>query len=426
MVSKVSSCLKVLGSLSEPCEDKSHIGNQSSVLEKLDNNVRENMQPDELISSSEQGAFSKTECVDNYGNKFSQNENVDIVCTGNQKSHVLKDAKLNVCKGGTVVSDAGFMPKSVYDADGGSTSLTSPGQHFGKAKHLFLESFDIYGTYVARDVVSVSKELWVGSLGNRAAEALVKSKFEEFGPLVNFLFYPSKKFSLVEYRNILHAVRACGSMQGSSVWGGFLQIRYLDRLIGSKGFTRGIAIGGSRHIYVAKIKNKKDKDEIFDELKAAGLKWPSGITDISGENALLLEFETAVDAATAKFYIRHKAPPDVCSRDTNPPGHQLLVQNIDQSVPDIELTNAFSQFGEVIRCQFNRSESNCFIVYRSEDAAACAKSHLHGARFGLKSLIVESRICSAGSVHDKTVSPIAPLLGQSVPDNSMHHEIRSG
>ncbi|KAJ1285537.1 hypothetical protein BS78_03G287000 [Paspalum vaginatum] len=431
VVSKVSSCLEVLGSLSEPPEDKSHVGNESSVLENPDN-VRENMQSDELISSSEKGALSKTECIDNYGDKSSHNKNVDMVYTDNQKSDRLVDAKLNDCKGVGVVSDIGhqgtkpnlLMPKSVYDPAGGSTSLTSPGQHFEKAKHSYSEPFDIYGSYVARDVISVSKELWVGSLGNRAAEALVRSKFEEFGPLSNFLFYPSKGFSLVEYRNIVHAVRACGYMQGSSIWGGFLQIRYLDRLIGSKGFIRGVAVGESRHIYVAKVRNQKDKDEVFDDLKAAGLKRPCGVTDISGENALLLEFETAVDAATAKVYIRHQAPLDVCSRDMNTPGHQLLVQNIDNSVPDIELINAFSRFGEVVRCQFNRSDSNCLIVYRSEDAAACAKSHLHGARFGLKSVSVELRSCGAGSVHDKIVSTVAPLLGKSVPDNSMHHEIR--
>nr|TKW16963.1 hypothetical protein SEVIR_5G333700v2 [Setaria viridis]TKW16965.1 hypothetical protein SEVIR_5G333700v2 [Setaria viridis] len=432
VVSEVSSCLKVLGSLSEPVEDKSDIGNGSSVLEKLDKNVRENMQPDELVSSSGQGALSKTEKKDSYGDKTSQDKNMDMVHADNQKSDRLADAKMDYCKGVSVVADTAHQgtrsdsvtPKSVYDSAGGSTSLTSPGQHYGKAKHIYSEPFDIYGPSVKRDVISVSKELWVGLLGNRAAEALVRSKFEEFGPLANFLFYPSKDFSLVEYRNIMHALRACGYMQGSSIWGGFLQIRYLDRLIGSKGFIHGIAIGESRHIYVAKVQNQKDKDEVFDELKAAGLKRPCGVTDLSGENALLLEFETAVDAATAKVYIRSQAPADVCSRDKNAPGHQLLVQNIDNSVPDMELINAFSRFGEVIRCQFNRSDGNCFIVYRSQDAAACAKSHLHGARFGMKSIVIESRTWSAGSVHDKTVLPVAPLLGQSFPDNSIHQDIR--
>ncbi|KAF8663802.1 hypothetical protein HU200_055133 [Digitaria exilis] len=433
VVSEVSSCLKVLGSLSDPVEDKSDNRNESSVLEKLDKNVRENMQLDGLVSSSEQGMILKTEKKGNYRDNSLQNKNMDIDHTDNKKSDRLVDANMNYSKGVSVASDTVHQgtrpdpvtPKSVYDSSGGSTSLTSPGQPFGKAKLIYSEPFDIYGAYVKRDVISVSKELWVGSLGNRAAEALVRSKFEEFGPLANFLFYPSKDFSLVEYRNIVHAVRACGYMQGSSIWGGFLQIRYLDRLIGSKGFIRGVAIGESRHIYVAKVKSQKDKDEVFDELKAAGLKRPCGVTDISGENALLLEFETAVDAATAKAYIRSQAPADVCSRDKNAPGHQLLVQNIDNAVPDMELINAFSRFGEVIRCQFNRPDGNCFIVYRSQDAAACAKSHLHGARFGMKSIIVESRMCSAGSVPDKTALPVAPLLGQSFPDNSIHQEIRN-
>ena len=265
VVSEVSSCLKVLGSLSEPVEDKSDMGNESLVLEKLNKNIRENMQPDELVSSSEQGAPLKTEKKDNYGDKSAQNKNTDMVHNDNQKSDRPVDAKMDQCKGASVVSDAAHQgtrpdsltPKSMYASAGGSTSLTSPRQHFGKAKHIYSEPFDIYGAYVKRDVISVSKELWVGSLGNRAAEALVRSKFEEFGPLANFLFYQPKDFSLIEYRNIVHAVRAFGFMQGSSIWGGFLQIRYLDRLIGSKGFIYGMAIGESCHIYVGKVKNQK-------------------------------------------------------------------------------------------------------------------------------------------------------------------------
>ncbi|XP_062206978.1 uncharacterized protein LOC133908821 [Phragmites australis] len=430
VVSEVSSCLKVLGSLSELAEDKSHMGNESSVPEKLDKN-RENTQPDELVSS-EQLMLSKTDSIDIYGEKSLQSKNVCMVHTDEQKSEKLAHAKMDGCKRGTVASDAGHQgarpdvltPKSMYDSAGGSTTLTSPGRHFGKAKHLYSEPFDLYGS-VSRDVISVSKELWVGSLGNRAAEALVRSRFEEFGPLANFLFCPFKDFALVGYRNILHAVHACGYMQGSSIWGGFLQIRYLDRLIGSKGFIGGIAVGESCHIYVAKVNNQKEKDEVFDDLKAAGLKRPCGFTDLSSENALLLEFETAVDAAMAKVYIRRQAHADVCSKDKNTSGHQLLVQNMDKSVPDMEFINAFSQFGEVIRWQFNRLDGYCLIDYRSHDAAASAKSHMHGARFGLKSISVESRTCGAGLIHDKTVLPVAPMLGQGVPDNSSHHEIRN-
>ncbi|KAL6616112.1 hypothetical protein ACP70R_038382 [Stipagrostis hirtigluma subsp. patula] len=429
VVSEVSSCLKVLGSLSEPAD---HMGDESSVLEKLDKNVGENMQPDELTASSDKGMLSNSESTDIYGEKSLQNKNVDMVHSDNQNSEKPADAKMDGCKGDRVVSNVGHQctrpdlltPKSMYDSAGGSTTLTSPGQHFGKAKHLYSEPFDLYGASVSRDVISVSKELWVGSVGNRAAEPLVRSKFEEFGPLANFLFHPSKDFYLVEYRNIIHAVHACGYMQGSSIWGGCLQIRYLDRLIGSKGFIGGVAVGESCHIYVAKVKNQKDKDEVFDELKAAGLKRPCAITDLGSENALLLEFETAVDAATAKVCIRHQGHANVFLKDNNTPGHQLLVQNVDNSVPDVEFINAFSRFGEVIRWQFNRPDGSCFIVYRSHEAASYAKSHLHGARFGLKSISVESRTCSSGSIHDKTVSPVASV-GHNVHDNSIHHEIRN-
>lgn len=433
VVSEVSSCLKVLGSLSEHDEDESHMSSESSVLKKLDKNLGENLPPDKLTCSSEQGMLLKTDSVDSYGRKSAQNKNVQMVHTGDVKTENLADAGIDGCKGGTVVSDAGHQgarpdmhtPKSMYDSAGGSTTLTSPGQHFGKVKHLSSEPSDLYGASVSRDVISVSKELWVGSLGNSAAQALVRSKFEEFGPLANFLFYPSKDFALVEYRNIMHAVQACGYMQGSSIWGGGLQIKYLDRLIGSKEFICGIAVGESCHIYIAKVKNQKDKDEVFDELKAAGLKRPFGFTDISSENALLLEFETAVDAAVAKAHIRRQTHSDVCFQDKNASGHQLLVRNMDNSVPDTEFINAFSRFGEVVRWQFNRLDGSCLIDYRSHSAAACARSHLHGARFGLKSISVESRTYSAGSVHDKTLSPVVPLLARSVSDSSSHHEIRN-
>jgi activating signal cointegrator complex subunit 2 len=428
VVSEVSSCLKVLGSLSL-AEDKCHMETESSVLEKLDKSISENMKSDELISSSEQGVLLKNDSISTHVEKSLQSNNVVVHADG-KISEKQTDANINGWEGSSVVSDAVhngmrpdlLTPKSISDSAVGSTTPTSPGWHFGKAKRLYSELFDIYGVSGSRDVISVSKELWVGSLGNRAAEALVRSKFEEFGPLGNLSFYPSKNFALVEYRNIIHAVRACGNMQGSSIWGGFLQIRYLDRLIGSKGFIGGVAIGDSRHICVAKVKNQKDKDEVFDQLKAAGVKRPCGFTDISSENVLLLEFETAVDAATANVYIRCHAHADLRSKDKRP-GHQVLVQNVDNSVPDVEFINAFTQYGEVIRWQFNRPNGNCLIVYRSHAAAAYAKSQLHGARFGMKSITVESKTCTVGSFHGQT-SSVAPILGQSAPDNSICHDIR--
>ena len=71
-------------------------------------------------------------------------------------------------------------------------------------QNTYSEPFDIYGTCVKRGLISVSKEFWVGSLGNR-----VRSKFEEFGPLANFLLYPSKGFSLVAPACLLANLVVC-------------------------------------------------------------------------------------------------------------------------------------------------------------------------------------------------------------------------
>ncbi|PNT72917.1 hypothetical protein BRADI_2g50890v3 [Brachypodium distachyon] len=370
VLSEVSSCLKVLGSLSELDEDKSHMDCELSVPEKLD-----------------ESAGEKTDNIDSYEGK-----SVQMVHSDDLKTEKLADAKTAGCKGGTAVQ------------------VARP---------------DLYVASVSSDVISVSKELWVGSLGNNAAEALVRSKFEEFGPLTNFLFHPSKDFALVEYGNIMHAVQAVGYMQGSSIWGGGLQIRYLDRLIGSKGFIGGIAVGESCHIYVAKVKNQNEKDDVFGELKSAGLKRPCGFIDISSENALLLEFETAVDAAVAKAHIRRQADSNVSSQDNDTSAYQLFVQNMDKSIPDSEFINAFSRFGEICRWKFNRLDGNCLIDYKLHSAACSAKSHMHGARFGLKSISVESRACSSISVHDKTLSPVIPMSAQSASDSSSCHETRN-
>ncbi|KAL5228002.1 hypothetical protein ABZP36_016267 [Zizania latifolia] len=432
VVSEVSSCLKVLGSLSQ-LDNKSRMGSESLIPDKIDENAGGYLQTDKLVCSSEQGMLLKTDNIGSHGGNSFQNKNAQTVRTDEVKIEKLADVKIDVCKQGTVVSDAGYQvaridmrtPKSVRDSAVGPTTLTSLGQNFGKTKHVNSEPSDLYGAHFSRDVISVSKELWVGSLGTSAAETLVRSKFEEFGPLANFLFYPSKFFALVEYTDIMHAVQACGCMHGASIWGSGLQIRYVDRLIGSKGFISGIAVGESCHIYVAKVKNKKDRDDVFDELKAAGLKRPCGFTDISSENALLLEFETAIDAAAAKAHIRHHLHSEVCSQDTNTSGHQLLVRNMDNLIPDTEFISAFSRFGEVIRWQFNKLDGNCLIDYKSHNAASTAKSHLHGARFGLKSISVESRTSSAGSMHDKTLPPAVPMLAQSVSDSTSHHEIRN-
>lgn len=167
--------------------------------------------------------------------------------------------------------------------------------------------FDFNRNAVSSFVVSASKELWVSCHGTNATESSLKSKFEEFGPLDRFLFYPPKHFALIEYQNITDSIKAHGFMQGSTMWGGSLKVKYLDRGLGSKGFAEGVAVGDSCHVYVGNVLSLQDRDEILSDLANSGMQRPISFVDLRGESAVLMEFGSAEEAAVAKARIRSRA-----------------------------------------------------------------------------------------------------------------------
>ncbi|XP_078176060.1 nucleic acid binding protein isoform X2 [Carex rostrata] len=167
--------------------------------------------------------------------------------------------------------------------------------------------FDFNRNAVSSFVVSASKELWVSCHGTNATESSLKSKFEEFGPLDRFLFYPPKHFALIEYQNITDSIKAHGFMQGSTMWGGSLKVKYLDRGLGSRGFAEGVAVGDSCHVYVGNVLSLQDRDEILSDLANSGMQRPISFVDLRGESAVLMEFGSAEEAAVAKARIRSRA-----------------------------------------------------------------------------------------------------------------------
>jgi len=161
------------------------------------------------------------------------------------------------------------------------------------------------GDPAAMNVFSASKHLWLGSLGYHASETSVRQQLENFGHLEQFLFLPVKNFALVEYSNLMDAIKAREYMQGSTQWGGFLKIKFIDIGLGCRGIVNGVAIGDSCHVYVGKISSHWSKEEILHELMRKGVRNPQMVTDLTSESALLLEFESSEDAAAAMVHIRH-------------------------------------------------------------------------------------------------------------------------
>ncbi|CAA6657518.1 unnamed protein product [Spirodela intermedia] len=285
--------------------------------------------------------------------------------------------------------------------------LASPRQHFSPSSQAVWYSD---GDPAAMDVYSASKQLWFSSLGHDASETVVRLQFEDFGPVKHFYFFEAQDFALIEYRNIMDAVRAREFMG------------FMDSGLGARGAIHGVAIGDSCHVYVGKVSNQHAKEELLQGLIASGLNGPRTVTDLTSESAIMLEFASAEQAALAMEHIRKKRKESRCHghgntslssspciKENNGSFCQLLVRHIDSCLPEEELINAFSIFGELIGWKFIRQSGFCLLDFRSYEAADLAKTRLNGVRFGSMHISVEMRsgsfeIVGSGSVSSPSTS----------------------
>ncbi|XP_024534964.1 uncharacterized protein LOC112340438 [Selaginella moellendorffii] len=253
----------------------------------------------------------------------------------------------------------------------------------------------------AMDVFTASESLWVSLPSSGVTESMLQAQFSIFGDLDSVTTVRDQGYGIVAYKNIRDAVDAREEMQGSTVWGKALRVRFADS------DTRSTS---SCHVWVGRISSQAVKEELLNELTSAGMKPPASVVTLISSSALLLQYDSPEDANAVMVYVRQRRRESYrSSYGTEAGGRHLCIVRIDPLVSEDDILSAVSQYGEITGLKFSRQSGYCVIDFRSSETAATARARLNAARFGNQAMVVDYRNkIPAESVLSPTYSLYSP------------------
>eukprot|EP01127_Copromyxa_protea_P013394 TRINITY_DN35_c0_g1_i2.p1 TRINITY_DN35_c0_g1~~TRINITY_DN35_c0_g1_i2.p1 ORF type:complete len:595 (-),score=167.18 TRINITY_DN35_c0_g1_i2:223-2007(-) len=250
-----------------------------------------------------------------------------------------------------------------------------------------------------------SASLYVGDLAPEVSEGLLFETFNTVGPVSSIrvcrdtLTRRSLGYAYVNFHSVVDAERALDSLNNNPIAGRPCRIMWSQR-------DPSIRKTGVGNIFIKNLDNTIGHKELYDTFSAFGniLSCKVAMNDkgeSKGYGFVHFENQQCADNAVQmvndnlmldkKVYVGPFIPRKVRAQQLEQSWTNVFIKDIDPSIDDAALRQAFSEFGTVTSAVIMRKEDGTslgfgFVNFEGHESADKAVAAMHGAKLGNKTL----------------------------------------